>query len=82
MTDKTLKGGLRRRDFLATGAAAFALGVTGFPAVLRAQATPVKIGLIHPVSGFVAFSGNQCREGALPPSKQVPSHKPLKLLRF
>ncbi|WP_425087233.1 ABC transporter substrate-binding protein [Stappia sp.] len=65
MTDKTLKGGLRRRDFLATGAAAFALGVTGFPAVLRAQATPVKIGLIHPVSGFVAFSGNQCREGAL-----------------
>jgi branched-chain amino acid transport system substrate-binding protein len=65
MTDKTLKGGLRRRDFLATGAAALALGVTGFPAVLRAQATPVKIGLIHPVSGFVAFSGNQCREGAL-----------------
>jgi branched-chain amino acid transport system substrate-binding protein len=65
MTDKTLKGGLRRREFLATGAAALALGVTGFPAVLRAQATPVRIGLIHPVSGFVAFSGNQCREGAL-----------------
>ncbi|SDU14279.1 ABC transporter substrate-binding protein [Stappia sp. ES.058] len=66
MTDKTLKGGLRRREFLATGAAAaLGLGVTGFPAVLRAQTAPVKIGLIHPVSGFIAFSGNQCREGAM-----------------
>ena len=57
-------GGLRRRDFLATGAAALGLGITGFPAVLRAQAAPVKIGLIHPVSGFIAFSGTQCRAGA------------------
>ena len=68
MTDIRLKksqtGGIRRRDFLATGAATLALGVTGFPAVLRAQAEPVKIGLIHPVSGFIAFSGTQCRAGA------------------
>ncbi|WP_319774974.1 ABC transporter substrate-binding protein [Breoghania sp.] len=66
MTDKKRerKGGLGRREFLATGAAALGLGVTGFPAVLRAQPTSVKVGLIHPVSGFIAFSGTQCREGA------------------
>lgn len=61
---KNNSSGLRRRDFLATGAAALAVGITGFPAVLRAQAAPVKIGLIHPVSGFIAFSGTQCRAGA------------------
>ncbi|WP_274626945.1 ABC transporter substrate-binding protein [Arvimicrobium flavum] len=53
---------MRRREFLATGVAA--LGVTGFPAVLRAQPAPVKIGLIHPVTGFIAFSGTQSRAGA------------------
>jgi len=63
-TTKTNSSGIRRREFLATGAAALAVGVTGFPAVLRAQAAPVKIGLIHPVSGFIAFSGSQCRAGA------------------
>jgi branched-chain amino acid transport system substrate-binding protein len=63
-TTKTNSAGVRRREFLATGAAALGLGVTGFPAVLRAQAAPVKIGLIHPVSGFIAFSGSQCRAGA------------------
>lgn len=56
--------GVRRRDFLATGAATLALGITGFPAVLRAQPQSVKIGLIHPVSGFISFSGTQCRAGA------------------
>lgn len=57
------KGGMRRRDFLVTGAAA--LGVTGFPAVLRAAPDNVKIGLIHPVTGFVSFSGTQSRAGAM-----------------
>jgi len=65
MTGETKRRGVDRRQFIATGAAAFGLGVTGFPAVLRAQPAPVKIGLIHPVSGFIAFSGTQCREGAL-----------------
>jgi branched-chain amino acid transport system substrate-binding protein len=64
MTGETKRRGVDRRQFIATGAAALGLGVTGFPAVLRAEATPVKIGLIHPVSGFIAFSGTQCREGA------------------
>lgn len=63
-TTKTNSAGVRRREFLATGAAALGVGITGFPAVLRAQAAPVKLGLIHPVSGFIAFSGSQCRAGA------------------
>jgi branched-chain amino acid transport system substrate-binding protein len=65
MTKSKQPAGIGRREFLATGAVALGLGVTGFPAVLRAQPAAVKIGLIHPVSGFIAFSGNQCREGAL-----------------
>ncbi|ADZ72258.1 ABC transporter substrate-binding protein [Polymorphum gilvum] len=65
MTEKTKVRGLGRREFLATGAAALGVGLTGFPAVLRAQPAAVKLGLIHPVTGFVAFSGTQCREGAL-----------------
>ncbi|MDN2567198.1 ABC transporter substrate-binding protein [Aquibium sp. A9E412] len=65
MTRQANKGGLDRRAFLAAGGAALGAGITGFPAVLRAQTESVKIGLIHPVSGFIAFSGNQCREGAL-----------------
>jgi branched-chain amino acid transport system substrate-binding protein len=50
-----------RRCFITSSAAASALG---FPGVLRAQAKPVKIGLIHPVTGFVAYSGQQSRVGA------------------
>ncbi|GAA4533324.1 ABC transporter substrate-binding protein [Chelativorans composti] len=54
---------IKRRQFLA-GAGTAAL-VTGFPAVLRAQEPePIKIGLVHPVTGFVSFSGTQSRAGA------------------
>jgi len=55
---------MRRREFLATGAATIGLGITGFPSILRAAPENVKIGLVHPVTGFVAFSGTQCRAGA------------------
>ncbi len=49
---------LTRRSTLAAGAATLAL-----PGVLRAQPAPVKLGLIHPVTGPLAFSGSQCRLG-------------------
>ena len=52
-----------RRQFLqhsAAGASALA-----FPLVGGAQARTVKIGVLHPVTGAIAFSGQQCREGAL-----------------
>src|SRR5262245_8888438 len=45
-------------------AGSLALGTLGFPGVLRAQAKAVKVGLIHPVTGFVAYSGQQSRIGA------------------
>ena len=50
-----------RRGFMA-GATLAASGL-GFPAVLRAQPAAVKVGLIHPVTGFVAYNGQQCRLG-------------------
>jgi len=66
MVDKRKKSGLTKRDFMAaTGATALVAGVSGFPAVLRAQSANIKVGLIHPVTGFIAFSGMQCREGGL-----------------
>jgi branched-chain amino acid transport system substrate-binding protein len=54
-----------RRTFLkATGAAAGAGAVLGFPAVLRAQARTIKIGAVHPVTGPLAEIGQAMRLGA------------------
>jgi branched-chain amino acid transport system substrate-binding protein len=46
------------RAGLAAGAATLAM-----PAVLRAQTATVKIGLIHPVTGALAYGGGLCRLG-------------------
>lgn len=57
---------LTRRDFVRTtaaGAVVAGTGIAGFPYVSRA-ASPVKIGIVHPVTGFLQFSGTQCRFGA------------------
>jgi branched-chain amino acid transport system substrate-binding protein len=59
----TRKTRFTRRGFVAAGAAAAAS--FGVPALLRAQAKPVKIGLVNPMTGFLAYSGAQCRLGAL-----------------
>jgi branched-chain amino acid transport system substrate-binding protein len=58
---KIRRHAVTRRCFI-TGSAA--VGALGFPVVLRAQAKTVKVGLIHPVTGFVAYSGQQSRIGA------------------
>lgn len=42
-----------------------ATGLAGVPTLLRAQAAPIKVGILHPVTGAIAFPGQQCREGAL-----------------
>src|SRR4051794_8230428 len=52
-----------RRNFIA-GSGVLAAGTMGFPLIGGAQAAPVKVGIIHPVTGFVAFAGNQGRFGA------------------
>lgn len=51
---------ISRRLVLQAGAAATALGA---PGLLLAQPAPIKIGLIHPVSGALAYSGGQGRMG-------------------
>jgi branched-chain amino acid transport system substrate-binding protein len=53
----------RRRTFIQQSAGAAAALALPLPAL--AQARPVKIGVLHPVTGALAFSGQQCREGAL-----------------
>ena len=61
------QGKLSRRQFLATtalGAAAAATGSVAMPSVLRAQGVPVKLGVLHPVTGALSYSGQQGRLGA------------------
>jgi len=52
---------LTRRLIIQAGAASAVLGA---PGLLLAQPKPVKIGLVHPVSGGLAYSGAQSRMGA------------------
>jgi len=51
---------LSRRLVLQAGAASTLVGA---PGLLLAQPRPVKIGLVHPVSGALAYSGSQGRLG-------------------
>ena len=53
---------ISRRGFVA-GTTALATGALGFPSIGGAQAAPVKVGMIHPVTGFVAYNGQQSRLG-------------------
>ena len=52
----------RRRFIQQSAATASALA---FPVIAGAQPKAVKVGILHPVTGALAFSGQQCREGAL-----------------
>jgi len=57
-----------RRAFLRTaalGAASAAAGLWSAPAVPRAQGASVRIGVLHPVSGALSYSGQQGRIGAV-----------------
>ena len=56
----TTNANLTRRLILQAGAASAALGA---PGLLLAQPKPIKIGLVHPVSGGLAYSGSQGRLG-------------------
>jgi branched-chain amino acid transport system substrate-binding protein len=58
---------INRRKFLqssALGAAAAAGGTLAAPRLLRAQGAGVKLGVLHPVSGALSYSGQQGRLGA------------------
>jgi len=54
------KQGVGRRSFVAGAGAA----VLGFPALLRAQAPAIKLGVLHTVTGPLAEPGQACRVGA------------------
>lgn len=58
----TIHHPVSRRTILQAGAASAVLGA---PGLLLAQPAPVKIGLVHPVSGGLAYSGSQARMGAV-----------------
>ncbi len=49
---------ITRRAAIAAGSAVLAL-----PAIVRAAPAAIKIGMIHPVTGPLAFGGTQCRLG-------------------
>ena len=52
-----------RRSFITRSAAA--ASALAFPVIGGAQPKSVKVGILHPVTGALAYSGQQCREGAL-----------------
>ncbi len=54
-----------RRLILKAGMAGAAGLVAGAPGLLFAQARTIKIGLLHPVSGVLAYNGGQARLGAM-----------------
>jgi branched-chain amino acid transport system substrate-binding protein len=59
--------GFNRRKFLQSTtltAVAAASGLVAAPAILRAQSGAVKVGFLQPVSGALAYSGQQGRLGA------------------
>jgi branched-chain amino acid transport system substrate-binding protein len=55
---------LNRRRFLQTTALGAGASLLATPSVLRAQGAPVKVGVLHPVSGALSYSGQQSRLGA------------------
>jgi branched-chain amino acid transport system substrate-binding protein len=54
----------KRRRVLQAAAATAALSALGFPAVVRGQATTLKVGVLLPRSGFQGFIGQSCQKGA------------------
>ena len=57
----------QRRTFIKKSAAlsaAAAAGSLGFPAIVRGQSGPLKVGILHPVTGPLSYSGQLCRLGA------------------
>src|SRR5215475_8925226 len=73
-----------RRKFLQTsalGAVAAATGIVAAPAVLRAQGAAVKLGVLHPVSGALSYSGQQGRLGAMFAVEELNAAGGIKALR-
>ena len=70
---------VNRRKFLQTSA--LAAGSLAAPSVLRAQGAAVKIGVLHPVSGALSYSGQQGRIGAILAIDEINAAGGIKSLR-
>jgi len=64
---------LSRRDFIKTTAAAAVVsaGSLGIPTLLRAQPKEIPIGHIHPLSGPLAFDGQELQNGLMLAVKEI-----------
>jgi branched-chain amino acid transport system substrate-binding protein len=69
-----------RRRFLQTTALGATVALHA-PAVLRAQGAPVKVGILHPVSGALSYSGQQGRIGAQIAVEEINAAGGIKALR-
>jgi branched-chain amino acid transport system substrate-binding protein len=78
-TGKTSKAGLSRRRVLKGGAALVASAVA-MPATLRAQGAAIKIGILQPVTGALAFDGAQGQIGAVAAIKAINDNGGIKSL--
>jgi len=56
---------IARRDVLKASGMVAAGAALGLPLAALSQPKPVRIGVLHPVTGPLAYSGQQCREGAM-----------------
>jgi branched-chain amino acid transport system substrate-binding protein len=63
MASRRGQGGVDRRTVLRGMGAAGAVGVLGFPAIVRAQVKEIKIGSIQPMTGPLAAVGKTTRQG-------------------
>jgi branched-chain amino acid transport system substrate-binding protein len=63
MTSRVKRAGVGRRTVLKGMGAAGAVGVLGFPTVLRAQMKEIKVGSIQPMTGVLAVVGKTTRQG-------------------
>jgi len=71
--DLRARRGVDRRTVLkgAAASAAVAVGVTGFPAILKAANKPIKIGMPSIFSGRVAILGESAEAGAMMPIRAI-----------
>ena len=70
---------ITRREILKT--AVTMAGVAAFPRVLRAQAAPIKVGVVSPVTGAMAEVGGDCRLGAQMAADAINSRQPSSRIR-
>src|SRR5262245_1632335 len=56
--------GVNRRRFLESAGFVAVAGLVQAPTVLQAQGAAIKVGVLHPVSGALSYSGQQGRLGA------------------